>query len=139
MKRFLAVTIILAIAALSGCAKPGSGKIEVQTLAKSGHSWEGSVLPNYPQMAPEITILRITIPPKTELPLHRHPVINAGVLLKGQLTVTTDQHETVFLKAGDALIEVSNKWHHGRNNGNKPAEIIVFYAGTKDEQITVKK
>ena len=127
------------MALLSGCANPAGGKIEVQTLAKSGQSWEGSTLPNYPKAVPEITILHITIPPKTDLPLHRHPVINAGVMLKGQLTVTTDQNETLHLKAGDALIEVVNKWHHGRNDGNEPAEIIVFYAGTKDEPITVKK
>ncbi|MCK5173129.1 MAG: cupin domain-containing protein [Planctomycetes bacterium] len=139
MKRFLAVTIILAAAVLSGCAHHTSGKIEVQTLAKSGQSWDGSVLPGYPEAAPEITILRIVIPPKTELPLHQHPVINAGVLLEGQLTVTTDKQETLHLKAGEGLIEVSNKWHLGRNDGDKPAEIIVFYAGTKDEPITIKK
>ncbi|MCF7955005.1 MAG: cupin domain-containing protein [Phycisphaerae bacterium] len=137
-KRLLAVSMLLAAVIFSGCASNVDRKIEVQTLVKSGQSWDGVDLPAYPTAAPEITILRITIPPKTELPLHHHPVINAGVLLKGELTVITENQETLHLKAGDALIEVVDKLHHGRNDGNTPAEIIVVYAAAKGDQITVK-
>ncbi len=49
----------------------------------------GNTLPEYPEGKPEITILRIQIPPGTTLPLHTHPVINAGVLLSGELAVIT--------------------------------------------------
>jgi len=45
----------------------------------------------------------------------------------------------LHLKAGDALIEVVDKLHHGHNDGNVPAEIIVFYAAAKGDKITVKK
>ena len=95
-------------------------------------------LPQYPKGKPEITILKIKIPPKTKLPLHKHPVINAGVLLKGTLTVVTEKDEKLQLKAGDSIIEVVNKWHYGINEGNELAEIIVFYAGVKHSPITVK-
>lgn len=71
--------------------------------------------------------------------MHEHPVINAGVLLKGELTVVTEGGKTLHLKAGDALIEVVDTWHYGKNEGAEPAEIIVFYAGTEDEPITVRK
>jgi quercetin dioxygenase-like cupin family protein len=60
-------------------------------------------------------------------------------LLKGELTVVTENNETLHLKAGDPIVEVVNKWHYGKNEGNEPAEIIVFYAGTRDTPITVKK
>mgnify|MGYP000899664948 CR=1 FL=1 len=40
------------------------------------------------------------------------------------------------LKAGDALIEVVNTWHYGKNSGDTPVEIIVFYAGTADAPVT---
>ena len=43
--------------------------IKVDVLAKSGFSWDGSHLPSYSKGVPEITILRITIPPHTQLPL----------------------------------------------------------------------
>ena len=113
--------------------------VSVDVLAKTGVSWDGMALPNYPQGKPEVTILRIKIPPKVQLPLHQHPVINAGVLLKGELTVVTKNKETLHLKAGDSIIEVVDKWHYGKNEGNEPAEIIVFYAGVQGTPITVKK
>ena len=112
--------------------------ITVETLAKSSSSWDGEALPDYPKDKPEITILRIKIPAGAELPMHEHPVINAGVLLSGELTVITKDKKTLHLKAGDSIVEVVNKAHYGKNEGSKIAEIIVFYAGTVDKPITVK-
>ncbi len=106
--------------------------IKVGVLAKSSFSWDGSHLPNYSTGVPEITILRITIPPDTQLPLHQHPHINAGVLLKGKLTVATENGYKLYLKAGDSIVEMVNKWHYGKNKNSEPAEMIVFYAGVKD-------
>ncbi|MBF0252221.1 MAG: cupin domain-containing protein [Candidatus Omnitrophica bacterium] len=111
--------------------------IEVKTLAKSTLSWDGEALPEYPRGTPEVTILKITIPPDVKLPLHEHPVINAGVITKGELTVTTEKGEILHLKKDDTIIEVVDKWHYGQNEGDVPAEIIVFYAGIKNEPVTV--
>ena len=69
----------------------------------------------------------------------KHPVINAGVLLKGQLTVITKDKNILHLKAGEAIVEVVDTWHHGKNEGKTPAEIIVFYAGIAGKPITIKK
>jgi len=113
--------------------------VKVDVLVKTSTSWDGRDLPNYAKGKPEITILRIKIPPKVQLPLHEHPVINAGVLLKGELTVVTKDKEILHLKAGDSIVEVVDKWHYGKNEGNEPAEIIVFYAGVQDTPITIKK
>jgi len=113
--------------------------IHVDVLAKSSVSWDGSHLPDYPKGAPEVTILRIKIPPGAQLPLHKHQVINAGVLLNGELTVVTEDSRTLHLKAGDSIVEVVDKWHYGKNEGKVTAEILVFYAGTPDTPITIKK
>ena len=113
--------------------------VKVDVLAKTSSSWDGRDLPDYTKGKPEITILRITIPQGVQLPLHKHPVINAGILLKGELTVVTEDNKTLHLKAGDSIVEVVNKWHYGKNEGNKPAEIIVFYAGILGTPITIKK
>jgi quercetin dioxygenase-like cupin family protein len=113
--------------------------VHVDVLAKTSSSWDGSLLPHYPKGAPEITILRIKIPPGAQLPLHEHPVINAGVLLSGELTVITDDNKILHLKAGQSIVEVVNRWHYGKNEGSKPAEIIVFYAGVQGEPITIKE
>jgi quercetin dioxygenase-like cupin family protein len=66
-------------------------------------------------------------------------VINAGVLISGQLTVVTKDGKTLHLKAGDPIVEVVNTFHYGINQGKVPAEIVVFYAGIIDTPITVVK
>jgi hypothetical protein len=64
-------------------------------------------------------------------------VINAGVLTRGQLTVVTKEGKTLYLKAGDPIVEVVNTVHYGINHGSAPAEIIVFYEGIIGSPITV--
>jgi quercetin dioxygenase-like cupin family protein len=111
--------------------------VKVETLARTSESWNSQPLPNYLTGTPEITILRITIPPGTQLPLHKHPVINAGVLTAGELTVLTEDGDVLHLEAGDAIVEVVDKWHYGINESEKHSEIIVFYAGIADTPITI--
>ncbi|NJD57101.1 MAG: cupin domain-containing protein [Nitrospirae bacterium] len=113
--------------------------VQTDVLAKASQSWDGSHLPDYPKGAPEITILRIKLPPGVQLTLHKHPVINAGVLLSGELTVVTEDNKTLHLKAGEAIVEVVDKWHYGKNEGNTTAEILVFYAGAVDTPVAVKE
>ncbi len=135
------VLFILLTTALffSSCKSRYLTKTEVVTLAETTKSWNGDDLPYYLDGQPKITILKITIPPHSKLKVHKHLVINAGVLLKGELTVVDAHNNTLFLKEGDPIVELVNTWHHGENNGNKPAEIIVFYAGNEDIPITVIK
>lgn len=59
-------------------------------------------------------------------------------MLKGALTVVTKDKEILRLKAGDSIIEVVNKWDYGINEGNEPAEIMVFYMGVEGSPITIK-
>ncbi len=138
---FAAVSVILLLQ--SGCAmvrvSPEAKEATpiVKELIKTTQSWDGEVLPKYPQGQPEVTILRISIPAGTQLHTHSHPVINAGVLISGQLTVVTTNGKTLHLKAGDPIVEVMNTLHYGMNQGKIPAEIVVFYAGVVDAPITV--
>ena len=69
-----------------------------QTLCCSTVSWDGSCLPAYGSGQPEITIKRITIPSGAILPIHKHPVINAGVLLRGTLAVKTAEGKNLVMK-----------------------------------------
>lgn len=139
MKRLFSTALLLILFSnpLSAIEK-GSG-ITVHKLLQTDQSWNGAALPAYPEGKPEITILRIEIAPGVALPLHSHPVINAGVLLKGSLTVTTESGEVLHLKAGDAIAEVVNTWHYGKNEGDETAEIFVVYVGTPGTPITIKK
>ncbi len=111
--------------------------VRKETIIKGTTSWNGSDLPGYAGGTPEITILKYTIAPGASLPMHEHPYINAGVLLSGELTVVSENNDVLHLRAGEALIEMVGQWHRGSNEGSRPAEIIVFYAGIKDQPLTV--
>ena len=77
-----------------------SQSVQVEELAKTIKSWDGTVLPSYKTGQPEITILKITLQPNAKLPWHTHPIINAGVMIKGKLTVITKDGEKHELSAG---------------------------------------
>lgn len=130
---------LIAILFLTSCFKKHTTKTEVITLTKTSKSWNGDPLPKYGDGDPEVTILKITVPPKTKLAWHTHPEINAGVLLKGELTVISAAKDTLYLKAGDPIVEIVDTEHYGRNDGNESAEIIVFYAGIKGQPVTIIK
>lgn len=122
---------------ISSCAVSKVKEIQVVKLVETSKSWNGDALPNYPKGKPKITVLKITIPPKTKLHKHYHPVINSGILLKGELKVIDINNNELILKEGDVIVELVNKIHYGINEGRKPVEIVVFYSGTVDLPITV--
>lgn len=123
---------------LAGCSTHRHpDKIQSIQLVKSTTSWNGQPLPAYVQGTPEVTILRITIPPGFTLPMHQHPVINAGVLIRGKLTVVTESGDVLHMTANDPIVEVVDTWHYGKNEGRAPAEILVFYAGAVGTPLSI--
>ena len=108
-------------------------------LSKTSKSWNGATLPKYPVGNPEISILKYIIPRKTKLDLHKHPIISAGIIIKGELTIINENNDRLHLKSGESFVELVDTWHYGHNESNHPVEIIVFYAGIKGQSITTKK
>ena len=112
-------------------------------LVKSTQSWNGAELPSINLKHPQVTIKEITIAPGERLPVHLHPVINAGILLEGKLRVYSEDRQKVLqLEAGtehNNLIEMVNQYHYGVNNGTRPAKIVVFYISEKDDTVTKLK
>lgn len=131
--------ILLLLPSCTTTQQANKSAIVSKELVKSTKSWDGSQLPAYPKGQPEIRIKRITIPAGAKLPTHLHPVINAGILLSGELTVVKVDGPTLHLKAGDPIVELVNQRHYGINEGKVPAEIVVVYAGVVGAQPTVLK
>src|SRR5262249_58283681 len=78
--------------------------VSVETLLKAGASWDGTPYERYPDSAPELTVLKITIPPRTALPWHRHPMPNAACVVSGELLVEKrDGRHTIRRVAGALL------------------------------------
>ena len=115
------------------------GEIKVTQILKAAKQWDGSPLPPYPSKNPEITILAYEIPPGIRLPMHKHPVINAGVVLQGKLTVITKDGKQLILNSGDSIVELVDKWHYGVNQGILPVKLIMFYAGEVGVPLVIKE
>ena len=145
--RKLAITSIAAFVFSIGISLPiysdddGHGAInrgvKVETLVKSTKEWNGETLPAYPRHQAEITVLRITVPAGVILPLHTHPVINAAVVIQGNLELSLQDNTKRLFKSGDAFIEVVNTVHTGTSLGPEDLIVIVVYAGSEKLPTTV--
>lgn len=57
---------------------------------------------------------------------HRHPGIEVGYVLAGQLTLEREGQPTITLKAGDAF-KNEGVIHRATNHGTKPVRILGVY------------
>ncbi len=120
----------------SNAAEDTPASTTIKLLDGVQTSWDGADLIDYPTGKPAITLLKITVAPKSKLPQHYHPVINVGYMLEGTLTVTDYLGNSKTIVAGDPLIETVNTIHYGENTGDTDAVILVFYAGEVEGTIT---
>jgi|TARA_B100001063_G_C16564182_1_gene452541 quercetin dioxygenase-like cupin family protein len=144
MKRFtltLVMLLTLPLGAGEIRADDGHGAeklgVTIKELVNSTKEWDGQSLPEYPDGQAEIKVLRIKIPSGVTLPWHYHPVINAAVILKGNLELYLEDGRTKVFGPGEALVEVVNTVHAGKSIGNDDVELVVFYAGSKGQSTTV--
>ena len=70
---------------------------------------------------------------------HLHPVASFGMVLEGELEVSLKDGRSKRIKAGEALAEVVNTLHNGRNIGTVPVKLVVFYAGSEGQKLSVKE
>ncbi|WP_397475047.1 cupin domain-containing protein [Pusillimonas sp.] len=111
--------------------------IKVETLLKTESSWDGVPYTAYPQGRPEITVVRLTIPPHTALPWHSHPMPNAAYVVSGSIVVEKQSDGSKRqLGAGQVLAEMVDAPHRGVT-GDEPVVLMVFYAGATDMPLSV--
>lgn len=122
--------IVVGLCAVLQCA--AATEISSEVLIKTQTSWDGSPLPGQNLKAPEITIVRTKIAQGAELKLHKHQMINAGYIVKGELEIISADGGRKVAKAGECVVELVNKAHFGRNIGGGEVEILLFYIGEKD-------
>lgn len=133
--RFL---FLLASCLPSGVFADNTEKPKVTQLIKTTTSWDGKQIV-YPVGQPEITGLLVEIAPGKETNWHSHPSPSFAVIIEGILEVRLKDGRVKYLNAGDPLVEVVNTPHNGRNIGNTPLKIMVFYAGIVGRKLTVEE
>jgi quercetin dioxygenase-like cupin family protein len=124
----LSAASLTAILAQSGAPAVASGQREI--LLQATEAWNGKPYTHYPTGQPQLTTIKLTIPPHTALPWHSHPYPNAVYVLSGALTLhDRDSGKTRVLHQGEAAAEEVNAVHRGET-GDEPAVLLITYAGT---------
>lgn len=112
------------------------GPVSARSLMETLSSWDGKGL-NYPQGTAKVTALEVTVAPGAETGWHRHPVPSFGYMLEGELEVRLRDGTTRRFGPGQAIAEVVDTEHNGRNPGHGRTRLVVFYIGTIDRPLTV--
>jgi quercetin dioxygenase-like cupin family protein len=119
------------------CIEP-SAYVNVTTLLKTETSWDGTPI-QLPSGKTEVTCLLIEVAPGGETGWHLHPVPSFAMILEGEIEVRLENGVIKSLKPGEALAEVVNTFHNGRNAGSVPVKIVVFYISTVGESLSIPK
>jgi len=137
MKKAVKLTIILIMMIL--CTTNLSYSAQKDVLLKTTSTWDNAEYKKLKIRKPEVTVLKIVINVNEELPMHKHDLVNIAYVKKGTLTVITENNQEITLHEGEVLPELIGKYHYGKNTGNEPVELVVFYIGEKGTPLSVNK
>jgi len=87
MPTLLIATFAITLLQKASAGQDGQPAVHSQTLLRTGSSWDGEPYKYYPLGQPELTILKFTLAPHTELEWHSHPMPNAAYIVSGELTL----------------------------------------------------
>ena len=140
MKMFHKAMIVVVFLA-PALAVPGlenSSAITVTRLLKTTETWDHKPIV-YPDGTPEVTGSMVQIAPGGETGWHEHSEPSFAMILEGTLEISLKNGEVKRLQAGEALAEVMNTLHNGRNVGPTPVKLVVFYVGKVGQANTFKQ
>ena len=137
MNKMIKLATILFVMVL--CTTNLSYAVQKEVLLKTTSTWDKAEYKKLKIKKPEVTVLKIVIGVNEELPMHKHDLVNIAYVKKGTLTVITDDNKEITLHEGETLPELIGKYHYGKNTGNEPIELIVFYVGEKGTPLSVNK
>ncbi|WP_084080774.1 cupin domain-containing protein [Edaphobacter aggregans] len=101
-----------------------------EVLLVTTQSWNGKPYTHYPTGQPQLTTIKVTIPPHTALPWHTHPFPNSAYVLSGTITLhDRDSGKTLVMHQGQAFGESVDTAHRGES-GDETVVLLVTYAGT---------
>lgn len=129
--------LLLLVPSSVAFALDNTASVKVTPLLKSTTSWDGAPLV-YPAGTAEVSSLIIEIAPGAETGWHKHPVPSFALVLEGALEVRLKDGRSKRVTAGQTLYEVVDTWHNGRNVGEGTLKLLVTYAGTQGQTLTIR-
>ena len=137
MNKAIKLAVLLFVMTL--CATNVSYAAQKEVLLKTTSTWDNTEYKKLKIKNPEATVLKITINVNEALSMHKHDLVNIAYVKKGTLTVVTEDNKEITLHEGEVLPELVGTYHYGKNTGDVPVELIVFYLGQKRTPLSVDK
>ncbi len=130
MRTIAAVLISTGLLAVQAAKAPSQAPnpLQVKTLIQTDKAWDGNQYTAYPAGHPQLSVLQITIPPRTTMEWHRHPIPNAAYVVSGELNVETQNRPEGALHEGPGDRR-DRRRAAPRRDGDQAADLLVFYAG----------
>jgi len=123
----LLATLLLVLLQRAMATEDDQSAVRSETLLRNTSSWDDEPYKSYSSGQPELSVLKITLQPNTELEWHSHPIPSAAYVVAGELTVERK-------KDGKKQILSPAR----RFPGNEPVVLVVFYAGRPGIPVTQK-
>ena len=112
--------------------------IKTTELIRTSESWDGAMLPDFPQGQPELRVIRLDFPIGAKTGWHHHTVVNYGIVQQGDLTIVCQDGSERTFHEGEPLVEVIGTIHRGENRGRKPVVLVMFYYSAPGAEITIQ-
>ena len=127
------------IIVLPAIAADYSSGVTSKVLSKTTVTGNGQKI-SYPLTdRAEVTAMTVDLAPGSETGWHKHPVPVYAYVVSGSLSVELEDGKLLSFSAGEAIIEVVNTLHNGRNSGTVPVKLAVFYLGAEGIPNVVRK
>ena len=116
-----------------------NNKLVVEELLQSGVNSMGQKI-SYPQVNnAQVTMKKITFPPGETTGWHKHDIPVFSYIIKGTLTVETEDGKVMQYKENTCFSESYNIYHQGTNKESTDLVVIAIYLGGDARQLSIKK
>jgi len=137
MKKYFLTLALLAIISLT--ARSQYSGLNIKELLRTDTTSIGQMI-TYPNFdSPEVTMLKITIPPGKSTGWHKHNIPVFAYVVKGTLTVELEDHRLMKFKEESTFAEMRDTFHNGKNMEDTDLVLIAIYMGGKGQQLSIKK
>ncbi|MDP3641801.1 MAG: cupin domain-containing protein [Bacteroidota bacterium] len=137
MNKYFLTLILLAFLSLT--ARSQYSGLIIKELLRTDTTSIGQKM-TYPKFSdPEVTMLKITIPPGKSTGWHKHNFPVFAYVIKGTLTVELDDHRVIKFKEDSTFAEMMNTYHNGKNMEDSDLEVIAIYLGGKGQKLSIMK
>ncbi|MUG98381.1 cupin domain-containing protein [Scytonema sp. UIC 10036] len=138
----LAAFMLIMLCSVSSWAREGNSEykqdVKLTQLLKSMTTTIGQPIEYSKIKKPEVTALKVEIPPGKETGWHKHPFPGYAYVLRGTVTLEIEGNKQFRFEPGSAFVEVLNTLHNGKNLGNEPVTILVFFTAEAGQPYTIR-